>query len=191
MHCRLIWKILRDHYGTVEGINSLKSNTFTSCSCILGTRVAPDTDLAGHPAWYPVRPDIRYPAKYSLKDNRVYCWLDFGGYFVMFFMPWVSILLPMVDTRWKSLLPGCLQYLVNGWEFWIFSSICFSRVDLAHIFGFMLCLPISPIRGRKTVFAGLFTKVIKYHIALQEGSSFFLGTPLYILFSVHPQTLYF
>ena len=53
------------------------------------TWVAPDTEMAG----YPVRPDIRYPArypagypaKYPLKENHVYCWLDFGGYFVMFF----------------------------------------------------------------------------------------------------------
>ena len=66
---------------------------------IMWNRVAPDQPAAGYPAiflpdirnpaGYPVRPDIRYPAgypaKYPLKENRVYCWLDFCGYFVMFF----------------------------------------------------------------------------------------------------------
>ena len=43
--------------------------------------------------WSDIRPiflpDVRYPAeyrtKYPLKNTRVYCWLDFGSYFVVFY----------------------------------------------------------------------------------------------------------
>ena len=43
-------------------------------------RVALDTELARYPAIF----FTGYLAKYPLKENRVYCWLDFGGYIVMF-----------------------------------------------------------------------------------------------------------
>ena len=50
-------------------------------------RVAPDTDLAGYPvAGYLAIFFAGYPAKHPLEENRVYCWLDFRGYFVMFFI---------------------------------------------------------------------------------------------------------
>ena len=68
------------------------------------------------------------------------------------FMPWVSKLLPMVDTCKKTLIP------LNGWTFLIFSSIYIKKFDIGHLFAYLNRKSLKVLR--------LFTKGIRYFIVL-------------------------